>query len=186
MHPFLILALLGTTAAGPPPPPAAPLLLPAAPGAPAARAPDQDWYGAPAVASDAGVAAIMLLSAGLESRSVFYVGLAAYALGPPLNHLDSGHGPRAVVSFALRAAGLGAAAALLAVGMHANGCGSDGSNANCDLILLSPIPVIASMVIDDGWLAHHRGTSARRDTVAFSPTVSLARGGGTLGLSTVF
>jgi hypothetical protein len=184
---LLTFAILGTaTTTG------VPAAVPVAPPAPTETTAGSRWYGGPAVVSDLG--SVVLMVGGLtnyqQTPGVFYLGVAAYSLGGPVNHFDNGHFRSAAVSLLVRGLGFAGAFALAKVGLHANGCSSDRPGGNCDLLFLTPLPMLAAMVIDDGLVARHpipeQGRAGTASSPGMSPGILLAPGGAAVSFRSSF
>jgi hypothetical protein len=159
----------GDAALTPPTPPPAPTPLPAPTPPPPTReefwqrvhgepsappSPRTTWYGGPAVVADVLAAVLGLGALKSESRSLFALGVLTYAVGPPINHFRHRRPGRGMASLGMRA--LGVLASVVAVYVvDDNNCFGDNPNApdSCDLVMLVPLGVLATMIIDDAVLA---------------------------------
>jgi hypothetical protein len=173
-----------------------------------AAAPEEErWYGAPAVmAEGAGlglviVGGVMTNQPGQSTpalgKDLIPLGIAAWFLGPPVNHLANRHVGRAFGSLGLRlaafvvpiAAGFGLSAAMNGGGNLL--CAGDPPPQNCsDLPALAMVVgvvggVVSVMVVDD-WLLAREEIAPRTNGLALVPRVRLGRDEAVLSLAATF
>lgn len=120
----------------------------------ASPAPPTTWYGGPAVVTDVVATVLSIVAARRENESLLALGTLAYAVGPPLNHLRLRRPGRALASWGMRALAALATAGAFYAADDAN-CFGDNPNApgSCGLVILGPLSVLATMIIDDALLA---------------------------------
>jgi hypothetical protein len=116
-------------------------------------------YGGPAAVSDFAAIALLGGGAAAESGTALLLGVAAYGLGAPLNHLAHGHPGRALASVGLRGLAAGAATGVMVLNLNQRHvCDSDVScrgSIGVNAALASAL-VLTAMLVDDAWLARER------------------------------
>jgi hypothetical protein len=150
-------------AAEPPPAPAPPTAPPAT-----GEAKPGGWYGGPAIVTDALSLALILGGGSANNGSVFYLGVAGFALGAPINHLAHGEPTRALGSLGLRALAGGAGGFILLADVLVNHCDNDVEKCRSPGVAVAEASVVvaAAMIVDDAFLARTPAPTPARETFA--------------------
>ena len=118
---------------------------------------ESHWYGGPAVAIDAGSAALILWGLASPDGTPIVPGALGFALGAPINHLAHGRPGPAALSFAARVAA--GALAWPALDNHVLSCDAPPCHAPAGPLTLAAVLVMGVMVADDALLARERGSA---------------------------
>jgi hypothetical protein len=154
------------------------------------------WYGWQTLTTDGAAIALLATGVATSSAGLAEFSAATFALGGPIVHLAHERGGTAAASLGIRV-GLAAVGFLGGVAAARN-CGSssgqedDNGNFACVVegaaIGLS-VGVAGAMIIDAAFLAHEdvgREQPQRTAALSVSPTVSVTKSAGTVGLAGVF
>lgn len=148
---------------------------------------ERRWYGWQTIATDASAITLLALAANVEETAqspLIAAAIGTYVLGAPIVHAAHGHIGKSAGSLALR---LMAPAAWVGMGAMVSACDQAHESSCVVLPIIAGVGGIALGVLFPSIL--DAAVIAREDvpkTVSWTPTVQLAKSGGTVGIAGTF
>jgi hypothetical protein len=145
-------------------------------GAPKLGSPTQpQWYGMPALITDAASLGLGAAAFGAHEEGLFYLGAAGFLLGAPFNHLVHRQYGAAAGSLVLRALASGIAVAVFVADYVHQGCDPD-AGPPCRVgqsAFLGGLVLAAAAVLDDAFVAR-AAPPPPRARLSWTPGLAIA------------